>query len=286
MPKRTRAEQDKYNEQRRVNKGKSRQALFISEYVQTRWFELYSEAVKFFNDLDAMYPIKYDLRKTSEFREWKKYTSGEILRGQKRTRFPYSDIENMLQTSTRTESPPQPQTSGEPESPPQAPISPESPPQPQTSGEPESPPQAPISPESPPQLQTSGEPESPPQAPISPESPPQPQTPTEPKSPLIEYNDTMQLMIPLLPYNRHQKSQPTVTTRTIEINTEEEIIEPSITFDDIPPDKVDQLINELRNDPDLKDIFRDIEEQIEFEELGMDIDIQEHDLLEDELFGW
>ena len=63
----------------------------------------------------------------------------------------------------------------------------------------------------------------------------------------------------------------------------EEIIDP-ITLDDIPPEKIDEIINQLRNDPDLNDIFTDIEQQIEFELLGMDIDMPEQNLLEEELF--
>ena len=93
----------------------------------------------------------------------------------------------------------------------------------------------------------------------------------------------MQLRIPLLNYKAPQKPPPSVTTQTIEINTVEEIIDP-ITLDDIPPEKIDEIINQLRNDPDLKDIFTDIEQQIEFELLGMDIDMPEQNLLEEELF--
>ena len=204
--------------------------------------------------------------------------NGEIIKGRKRTNPQYLDIENIPQTPTGPESPPPPQTPSESGSSPQTPTGPESPPPPQIPSEPESSPQTPTGPESPPPPQTPSEPESSPQTP--------PQTPTEPESPPTEYNDTMQLRIPLLVYNTFEKSQPTVTTQTIEINTEEEIIDPCITLDDIASEKVDQLINELRNDPDLKDIFRDIEEQMEFEELGMDIDLPEQNLLEDELFGW
>ena len=96
-----------------------------------------------------------------------------------------------------------------------------------------------------------------------------------------EFNDTFELRIPLLDHRVLQKSPPTVTTETIEITQETE--EP-LTLDDIPPEKLEEIINQLRQDPDLKDIFTDIEQQIEFEQLGMDIDITEQNLLEDELF--
>ena len=85
MGKRTRAQQDRWNEQRRVNKSKARQALFIAEYFQTKYFELYSEAASFFNVVNKLYPMKYDARKTPEFRQWKSRIMGEALKSKKRT---------------------------------------------------------------------------------------------------------------------------------------------------------------------------------------------------------
>ena len=266
MGKRTKAQQERFNEQQRVNKSKARQALFITEYFQTKYFEVYSEAASFFNDINATYPEKYDLRKTAEFRRWKTHINGEILKSRKRTTPQYLDVEivqNIPQTPTEPENSPSPQAPSEPESPPspQTPNEPESPPSPQTPNEPENSP----SPSSP---QTLIEPENSP-------SPP-PQMPTK-------YNDTMQLKIPLLNYKTPQKSPPSVTTHTVEIITEQEIADP-LTLDDISTEKIDEIINQLRNDPDLKNIFTDIEQQIEFEQLGMDIDIPEQNLLEEELF--
>ena len=238
MGKRTRAQQDRWNEQRRVNKSKARQALFIAEYFQTKYFELYSEAASFFNALNKMYPTKYDARKTPEFRQWKSCINGEIIKSRKRTT--YLNIE-VVETI--------PQTPDESESlPPQTPQSPAE----------SSPPQSPAE-------------SSPPQSPA--ESSP-PQTPAE-------YSDTMELRIPLLNYRVPQKTLPTVTTETIEITQETE--EP-LTLDDIPAEQIEEIINQLRQDPDLKNIFTDIEQQLEFEQIGMDIDIPEQNLLEDELF--
>ena len=246
MGKRTRAQQDRWNEQRRVNKSKARQALFIAEYFQTKYFELYSEAASFFNVVNKLYPMKYDARKTPEFRQWKSRIMGEALKSKKRTIYLSIEADEII-----------PQAPDEPESsPPQTPQSPD---------EPESsPPQTPQSPD---------EPES---------SPPQtPQSPAESLQTHSEFNDTFELRIPLLDHRVLQKSPPTVTTETIEITQETE--EP-LTLDDIPPEKLEEIINQLRQDPDLKDIFTDIEQQIEFEQLGMDIDITEQNLLEDELF--
>ena len=287
MPKRTRAQQQRFNEQRRANKSKSRQALFISEYIQAKYFDVYSEACSFFNDLNATYATKYDLRKTSEFRQWKMHINGEILKNRKRTPLQYLDVENVQQTSTGPQSPPPPQSPTGTERPPQSPTGTESPPQSPTGTE--SPPQSPTGTESPPQSPTGTG--SPPQSPTGTGSPPQtptgtgspPQTPpTESQSSPTKYNDMMQLKIPLLSYNTCEKSPSTVTTQTLGITTEQEI--DPITLNDIPDEKISEIIEQLRQDPDLKDIFTDIEQQIEFEQLGMDIDISEQNLLEDELF--
>ena len=44
---RTREEKDNYNEQQRSNKSKTRQALFVAEYIQLKWFDMYDEACVF-----------------------------------------------------------------------------------------------------------------------------------------------------------------------------------------------------------------------------------------------
>ena len=262
MPKRTREQQEQYNEQRRRNKSKSRQALFVSEYVQNKYFDVYSEACTFFNALNAMYATKYDLRKTGEFRQWKACINGEASQGRKGTPMRYLDIQNVPQMSTFTQTQTPPRTHTDTESPPGTPT--ESPPGTPT----ESPPGTPT--ESPP-----GTPiESPPGTPAGTESPPQ-------SSP-GRYNDRLQLEIPLLDYNACKKPQSTVTTKTLEITTEQEI-EP-ITINDIPSEKINEIIEQLRQDPDLSDIFSSVEQQTEFEQLGMDLDIPELNLLEEELF--
>ena len=88
------------------------------------------------------------------------------------------------------------------------------------------------------------------------------------------------LEIPLI--STQQARKATVTTQTVQITTEQEM--PLISFDDIESDTIDQIIEQLRQDPDLTNIFNDIELQMEFDELGQDLDIPELDLLEQELW--
>ena len=92
----------------------------------------------------------------------------------------------------------------------------------------------------------------------------------------------MVLRIPLL--KSPQASPPAVTTETIQIVTEQ-TLEP-LTLDDIPPERIEQLITELQQDPDIMGMFTDIQAQLEFEQLGLDIDISESYPLEDELADW
>ena len=134
------------------------------------------------------------------------------------------------------------------------------------------------------------------------------------------YNDKLQLRIPLLnDVNIMRKSTETLetsteetpavgvveSTETLETSTEETpavgvvestetletLVEETLTVDviqaslneEIPPEMIDKIINELRDEPDLQDIFSSIEEQIQFEQLGMDLEMLEDDLLEKEL---
>ena len=293
MGKKTRAQQLRANDQRRTLRSKSRQAVFICEYIQFKYFDLYAEAVSFFNALNTMYSTKHDLRKTKEYREWKTVINGETLKTRKLPMPEYPNIENF--EFMPPQSPAEAETTSsqrptEPEStPPQSPTEPESTP-PQSPTEPEStPPQSPTEPEStPPQSPT--EPEStPPQSPTEPESTP-PQSPAEEEKEPPVYNDNLQLRIPLLNYQSKtpRKSPPTITTETLQIITEETLdhnVEP-IMLDQLMTERLDEIINELRQDPELQNMFTEIEEQFEFEQLGMDIDIAEYDILENELLLW
>ena len=74
--------------------------------------------------------------------------------------------------------------------------------------------------------------------------------------------------------------QRTVTTQTIEMTIEQEI--PPISINDIQSDMIDQIIEQLRQDPDLANVFNDIEQQIEFDQLGQDLELAELNLLEQE----
>ena len=133
-------------------------------------------------------------------------------------------------------------------------------------------------------------------------SPPSPDR-TEQTRPEHAYVDNLQLRIPLM-NNITTQRKSTVTTETLETSTEETpaagdetlktltegtldpgVIEPSLDHQ-IPHEMIEKIVEELRGDPDLQHIFSTIEEEIEFEQLAIDLEIFEHDLLEKELENW
>ena len=57
---------------RQGKKFEKRQSLFVQEYVEEKYQSIYAEAVNFYNMINGLYPKKNDLRKTKEFRQWKK----------------------------------------------------------------------------------------------------------------------------------------------------------------------------------------------------------------------
>ena len=59
------------NEKRNQSRIFTREALFVNEYVKTKYQSIYNEAAEFYNELNNLYDRKPDLRKTYEFRAWK-----------------------------------------------------------------------------------------------------------------------------------------------------------------------------------------------------------------------
>ena len=59
------------NERRNKAKTLTREALFVNEYLQTKYKNIYNEAAEFYNAINKQYPKKPDLRKSLEFRLWK-----------------------------------------------------------------------------------------------------------------------------------------------------------------------------------------------------------------------
>ena len=54
------------NQRRNQAKILTREAIFINEYVQTKYKDIYREAANLYNEINKKYPQKPDLRKTTE----------------------------------------------------------------------------------------------------------------------------------------------------------------------------------------------------------------------------
>ena len=61
---------------RRENTAKKRQSIFIAEYVFNKHFHIYQEAAEEFNRINKLHPKKPDLRKSIEFKNWKRQLKG------------------------------------------------------------------------------------------------------------------------------------------------------------------------------------------------------------------
>ena len=306
MSKRTREQLIRANEQRIHLKTLARKANFIAEYIEIKYAYVYNEALQFFDILNTAHPVKSDLRKTKEFRDWKTYMKGEQPKKCQKLRYNYvknapEQYEKQWQQLFQEPGSLCPQsTDQEPKSPwlqvsNEEPESPRSQ-TPQGSERMSSPatdnPGTPQTPQTPQGSERMSSPAT--DNPGTPQTPQTPQGSERMSSPATDnpgtpathrkcerYKDNRILRIPLL--QSPQNSSPTVTTETVEIVTEQ--IEP-ITFDDIPPQRMEELITELQKDPDIMELFDDLQAQMEFQELGLDIDIDENYPLENELEFW
>ena len=107
---------------------------------------------------------------------------------------------------------------------------------------------------------------------------------SEPERPEINPHYEMRLEIPLI--NHRPKTTPTVTTETLETVVEEVIVQPMDEinlFDGLTTERIDQIIQELREDPELGNIFDEVEQDVAMD-IGEEIDLDIR--LENELLTW
>ena len=218
---------------RKSRHDQKRQNSLITDYIQHKYSNVYTEAFHFYERLNNQYPKKIDLRKTEEYRVWKTSVSD-------------------TSTQSQVQEPPNP-------------VSIESSP---TTVETQ-PPTKPIA-----QSQVQEPPN-----PVSIESSP---TTVETQSPTKSiYEDNLQLRIPIDRYRSLKHTQST-TTQTLTIVDEGFTLQPML-FDEPPSDLIDQIIEELRQDPDLTNILDDFSELVNSEGMDINIEIPEYTLLEKEL---
>ena len=287
------------NKKRRESRSKVREGMFVSDYVQTKYLHVYQEAAEAYNNLNGIYPSKPDLRRTEEFRYWKNSIAMDRsmpcirIPKQKKRKLVHAPHRNIpiqrcvdsmanLTVLHDTEN----QTSG-PESSPSPAESPRagsihqkimqlripllSPSQRDPAEPNEIPDETPVEPNEIPD-ETPVEPnEIPDETPVEPNEIPD-ETPVEPN----EIPDET----PVEP-NEIPDEFETLNEEVIQESTD--MLYPSL-LDEVAPEVIDKIVAELREDPELKDIMIGVEQRLEVEEVGLDIDIPDlSDPLEDEL---
>ena len=252
-----------YKKQKReLTKTLTREGMFISEYVQCKYKDIYREAGMLYNKINKKYPRKPDLRKTVDFRLWR--NSVATANGDRTTYVPrekeykykrtnHRDI--ILEATTETAA------------------------------------------------------ETPSESPVSPN-----QTDTRING------MTMCLNIPLMEIPHNNSSEQSVIEEGDQIPPPSEefdqTLDPSVldqipsegdqipppseefvfdqtldpsVLDQIPSETVERIIQELQQDPNLKDLMDDVLNTINTEEeiVGLEIDLPElDDPLEEELELW
>ena len=253
------SQSNRYKNQKRIErKGLIRQSIFISEYVRCKYPDLYHEAGLMYNEMNAAYPRKPDLRKCKEFREWK--NSIAVSNGQQTTSIPreksyrymrteYNNIVLNPTNESPIESPTTPQENGYLNRPLtqrimclNIPLMP--PPCDSTSYE---------------TIIEEGD-----WATQEPDQTTDPSTPQEPAT-----------------QEPNQTTDPSTPQESAE-----QCMDPSI-MDQIAPEIVEKIIQELRLDPALKDLMDDVESQVEEEIIGLEVDVPELDyLMDQDLMFW
>ena len=302
---------------RGIEESKRRQAYFISEYIQIKYFQLYSEAANFYNALNTLYPKKHDLRKVIEFTSWKSAINGENRR--KRRSRQYENIEQLSDAEPQQSPEDIHQLSDtEPQQSPEniEQLSDTEPRQSPENIEQLSDTEPRQSPENIEQLSDAEPRQSPENIEQLSDAEPR-QSPenieqlsdAEPRQSPQVHTDRMRLEIPLINYRApntkspsSQQQTPTVHTQTVEMVTTEIMSQSEIEnglLNQLTTERIDEIINELRNDPELQDVFAEVDRAVQLEEeeidagidignmgANLEIELNLDNRLEEELLNW
>ena len=266
------------NQKRNERKGLIRQTLFITEYVQHKYPDIYGEAASLYNEINIKHPQKPDLRKSTEFRRWKNNIA--VSKGQTTTSIPrekeyiynrmeYNNISLNSTTETSSESPAPSQENQRLNRPlfPMTmclniPLIPT--PRDNTSYE---------------IIMEEGDQTTDPSTPqqISPATQ-EPEQTTDPSTPQQISPATQE---------PEQTTDPSTPQQISPATQEpEQCMDPSI-LDQISPEIIEKIIRELQCDPNLKDLMDDVQREVEEELIGLEVDLPElDDLIEQELMFW
>ena len=252
------------NQKRRESRSRIREAIFVHEYVQTKYVHIYAEVAKLYNALNEAYPCKPDLRRTEEFRLWKNGIAIERsfpaipVPKQKRRRYvhaPHKNIPLPMYVDDLNDL----SDEGNQDSVPTTEIQS---------------PQASLDSEKVMRL------EIPLLTHTKKHLPESVQAPVEIPGEILE--TAMEEVIEQAPVEIPGEILETVMEEVIDESTD--MLHPSL-LDEVSPEVIDKIIAELREEPELRDIVAGLEQQIEIEESAeLEIDISDlDDRLEDEL---
>ena len=254
-------------EQRRQDRSKVRQSLFINDYIFYKHHVIYQQAAQLYNELNEIYPKKPDLRRTEEFKNWKLDVTGQPRSVKRKTkkRHPYTFPSHANIPMTRCIDPHVNFT-------------------------------VVVPPESPRGLAESSDHQNVKKVmelriPLMCPPAETPRTVTEEvlEPSLCAETVTEEVLEPSLCAETvtEEVLEPSLYTETIQTVTEEVLeegissLEPSL-HEEVSPEIIQKIVEELSQDPGLKDILTSFEEHKEFKQLGMDLDIPD-DRLENEL---
>ena len=289
--------QDRKNELRRQYRGQVRQALLINDYIQLKHSEAYEEAANFYNYLNGIYPTKKDLRRTDEFKALK---MGFTLVAKNDTRKYMKQVFQPIPTSNPNNFTlichPIPEGDTE-----QAEtVHPEGDAEQAETVHPEGDTEQAetVHPEGDAEQAETVHPEGDTEQAetVHPEGDTEQAETVHPEGDAEQaetgHQKIMQLRIPLL--------KPSVITQTVKVVTEEileenplqaacnEVLSESTQIhstlnEEIPEEIIQKIIDELRQDPELHNVMKEIEQEIDLEQLDMCIDIPDDERLEQEL---
>ena len=259
-----RLRQERKNSARRQYRQTCREAIFIKDYIHTKYTDAYEEASAFYNYINSMYPTKPDLRKTEEFKALRMgftfvaKNKDTTLTKPLQVYQPIADLSDQsftihcyLPSQTETPEPLQTETSEPPQT------------------------------ETPEPLQTETS------------EPPQTETPEPLQTETHQPGKIFQLRIPLLSPPLVTQTLETVTQETIEENILTVACNEAVPPDDdvqpvfndlIPQETYEAIVKELRQDPDLSKLMDDIELDINM--FDVDLPIEDDDRLEQELYDF
>ena len=258
---------------RRERQNQVRQALLVNEYIYTKYFDIYQEAANYYNELNNIYPTRPDLRKCDEFKAWKMSTNGapiriSYIRKQSKVLYPNiaiqpSETSVEMPVETSVEMPVETSVEMPVETSVEMPV--------ETSVE------MPVETSVEMPVETSVE------MPVETSVEMPVETSVEmPVETSVERTakKVMELKIQLLDSSDIAETNP--LNVAVEETIHEETIHPSLT-EEIPPEIIAKIVKELREDPELRTIMTDIEQELEFEQIDNELDIFEDNRLEEEL---